>query len=88
MIAHAIVTLTDSEDLNETSVIEVQYGTEVFGLCGEMVRSFVRCVNKARATWLTRTEEEILAEGLRIIPSETRPLLKHLYEEMKDRINE
>lgn len=83
MIAYAIVILTNLEDLKVTSTIEVRYGTEILNLDGEVVRAFVRCANNGYETfpWL-----DVLAEGLELISPFARPIYRHLYEEMKDKI--
>ena len=83
MIEYAVVTLTDPKDFNSASIIEVQYGTKVVGLCGDMVRNFIRCTNNA---YITFPDEDVLAEGLELIPPHARPIVKHLYEEMKDKV--
>ena len=83
MITYAIVTLTDPENLSSACIKEVQYGTEVLGLPGDLVRSFVECTNKG---YLTDPWEDVIEEGLELRPPPFRPVFRHLYEEMKDRI--
>ena len=83
MICYRIVTLTDPEDFSDACTIEVRYGTKVIGLCGEMVRDFVRCVHNAYAT---SQYVDALGELLKSAPSEIHPILRHLYSEMKDKI--
>lgn len=83
MIAYRLVLLNDPDTINEEHDIVVQYGTEVIGLCGTMVRSFIKCTNKGCVAFPTYTEEEVLEEGLSLIPPEFRPVLKFLYKKLK-----
>lgn len=80
MIAYEMVLLNDPDTINEEQDIEVQYGTEVIGMCGNIVRSFVRCTNKAFERF---PEEDVLEEGLRLVPPEFRPMFAFLYEKLK-----
>jgi len=79
MIDYAITTLTKPEDLGRASVIEVQYGTKIIGLDGVMIRSFVKNVYNARSVF---SNIDVLEEALKLIPSQARPLVRHLYLEM------
>lgn len=76
-----MILLTDLKTINKTRDITVQYGTEVVGLPGDMVRSFIRCTNAACKRF---PNEDVLAEGLRLIPPEFREVLEWLYEKLND----
>lgn len=75
--------MTDPEDLKDACTIEVRYGTKVIGLCGEMVRDFVKCVHNA---YITSQYVDALGELLELVPPGVRPALRHLYLEMEDKI--
>ena len=81
MIEYRMVLLNDLETINEECEIKIQYGTEVVVMCGEMVRSFVRCTNKGYERF---PEEDVLEEGLRLIPSQLRYIYRFLYEKLND----
>ena len=80
MIKYAMVLLSDPDTINEEHDIKVQCGTEVIGLCGEMVRCFVKCANTACERF---PEEDVLKVGLSLIPPEFRSVFEFLYEKLK-----
>lgn len=83
MICYRITILTNPEDFSSARIIEVQHGTEIIGLPGNIVRSFIECTNKG---YLTDPWEDVIGAGLELIPPPFRPVFRHLYEEMKDKI--
>lgn len=79
MVAYAIVLLTDLDDVNTVAFMEVQTGTDMLVMRGEVVRSFVQCTNKAYETF---PEAACLEEGLKLIPPTLQPVFAHLYEKL------
>lgn len=83
MIAYTIVLLTELSKVDAIEIFEVQVGTMVIGLHGDMVRSFVHCMNKACASY---PEADCLEYGLEWIPPEYRDVFTYLYETCKELI--
>lgn len=83
MLEYAIVLLTDLENVPNAERIEVRYGTTVHNICGETVRSFVKCTNHAYHDY---PFDDCLAHGLSLIPPEFRPIFEYLYETLKETI--
>ena len=76
-----MVLLNDPDTINEACEVKVQYGTGVVVMCGEMVRCFIKCTNKGYEQF---PEEDVLEEGLRLIPPQLRYVYRFLYEKLND----